>query len=1168
MVDSGAQKSVLAESAARAVDLPVRPSNNVWRVRYGDGGVAKMSNETKIGRKVAIVDPNGGDSYIAVNDLVGGNNKVMFSAKEATVTNDVLHKTVHMTHDDHDMWRLSIKDACAVTQWPYDQMLNQTTITNARIVRVVMPAAEKRKKLTRLVRLHRIYGHPPIEVMWKAIKYNHWRNSGIKSEEVRKLWANHKCAACIMAKSNKIPKSIATDIRTTVPGEVISGDPMPVDIPGVSKATQIYLFKDVCTQYWHGFLSTTKTEFVDCLEKVIQWYKRQGKKPLIFRSDNEVLLRDAKMTALLERHNMTKQSSAPYQHYQNTVERDVQTLVKKISCVLHDQPMLPAKWWDYVFWHEIELHNRIPNTSTATQTPISMVCEKEHEKFTNVANTFNFEMGELVGIGIPKEHRLWKFDTKRELGVYVGQPEGQVDSHLIYFPYTDNVMARADVIPLNIPEEDLAKFYMIRAGMQKSQSVYGRVKDLAQAVGIASDYPKVEPERMRTGVETVIPPRMATRNRPQQFVDEAAFNMDICSEQECSTVSEKFEKYFGGIPEISHQTDFTQEPNLELIWRNNQIPEISYQTDFSEQADLFSNDILNDEGPGPGGPSPFDKDKMENSFYDVNARRVHNAENPTVTQALNGDKKEFWKVGIREEVFENLLKTDRVSLQAVDFSEVPRDALITYLTFVLKKKIKPDREDRYKARGCMRGDLTPNKDLVETFSPTVSSLTCAALQQIAVIDEMEQQLVDTVGAFLGQDYPDSAPALYVKLDRKVAEVCGLDPDQVYRVVKYLYGIPDAGRAYYKAYRDTLIEQGYTQNEYDPCLFHLQGPNGVIYAWIHVDDTWVAASTKEMMSDFIKSVETRFEVTVEDVDNYLGVHYQPLPNGDWKKTQPKLLADLFKRHNIKDKKYVKTPATTPSDVERDITPCDQTEYLSLLGTLLYLHFSRPDIGFAISYGATKAAAPVMADYQDLVRVVQYLYQTREKGLLIKKQPKGCPLQMFIHVDASFLLYEDSKGQTGYCLSLNDMGIFYAKSQKQSVVTTSSTHAEMRALFVAVCEYLFLELLFASIGRPLVAPAIVYEDNQPVVTLLTREGSIPKRSKHFVMLVNYVREMINQGKVEIRKIGTEFNFSDIWTKPVYGRDFAYKCQKVLGIEEGEQVLEPMPKKKKASEGTFST
>ena len=1133
MVDSGAQRSVLAEGAAIGADLQVNNSSKRFHVRFGNGAVSEISKVTDMGNKEVIVDPEGQDSYVAINDLVGGNNKVVFTENDALVTNKKLHKTVHMTRDDHDLWRLSIKDACAITQWPYDQMLNATTITNARVVRKIMPTAMIRKQAERLKRLHRIYGHPPIEVMWKAIKYGHWKNSGIESQDVRQIWANNKCAACTMAKSNKIPKSIATDIRTLVPGEVISADPVPVEIPGVSGAIWIYLFKDVCTQYWHGFLATTKTEFVECLEKVILWYKKEGWNPLIFRSDNEKLLRDVKTKVVMDKYNMTKQSSAPYQQYQNSVERDIQTMVKKISCVLHDQPLLPAKWWDYAFWHEVELHNRVPNSSTKNETPISMVRKNEHDKYTNVANTFNFEFGELVGIGIPKKARLWKFDTKRELGVYVGQPEGQVDSHLIYFPYTNNVLARADVIPLEIPEEELAKFYLIRSEMQKSQSVYGRVKDLAQGVGIASDLPKIVPERQGHGREEVIPERMATRNRPGESVVETIISAGEEILPQHMTKEEKFVKYFGQIPVVSHQTDFSDE--------------------------IVLHNILNDEGDCFLEQTSSDKDRMENRFYDINARRVHDDENPTVGQAMKGDEAEHWKKGVREEVFDNLLKKDRVSLQAVDFSQIPKHALITYLTFILKKKIKPEREDRYKARGCFRGDLTPNKTLVETYSPTVSSVTCAALQQVAVIDEMEQQLVDTVGAFLGQDYPESAPALYVKFDKKVAEICGLDPNQVYRVVKYLYGIPDAGRAYYKAYRDTLIEKGYTQNQYDPCLFHKQGSEGALYAWIHVDDTWVAAATKEMMSDFIKDVETRFEVTVEDVDNYLGVHYEPQPNGDWKKTQPKLMGDLFAKLNIKDKPYCKNPAATPSNVVRDQTPCVSTKYLSLLGSLLYLHFSRPDIGFAISYAATKAAAPVMADYQDLIRVVQYLFQTRDKGLLIKKQPKGCPLQMYIHVDASFLLYEDSKGQTGYCLSLNDMGIFYAKSQKQSVVTTSSTHAEMRALFVAVCEYLFLELLFASIGRPLVAPAIVFEDNQPVVTLLTREGTMSRNSKHFVMLVNYVRELIDQGKVEIRKIATECNFSDIWTKAVYGKDFAYKCQQVLGREEGEPVLTPTPKKK---------
>jgi hypothetical protein len=282
--------------------------------------------------------------------------------------------------------------------------------------------------------------------------------------------------------------------------------------------------------------------------------------------------------------------------------------------------------------------------------------------------------------------------------------------------------------------------------------------------------------------------------------------------------------------------------------------------------------------------------------------------------------------------------------------------------------------------------------------------------------------------------------------------------------------------------------------------------------------------------FVTDVETKFEVTQEPVDNYLGVHYETLSDGSVKKTQPKLINDLFAKHSITNKPLVRTPAVTGATVPRDNTPYDSTLFLCLLGTLLYVFFSRPDIGFAVSWAATKANQPTVSDFKDLMRVVQYLYQTKDKGLILKKQVKGCPLVLYIYVDASYLLYPDSKAQTGYSLSINDIGTFYSKSQKQSLVTTSSTHSEMRALFVVVCEYVFIMHLLEEIGRPLTFPAIVYEDNQPVVTLLNRERAMPKASKHFAMLVNYVRELVVHGLIEVRKVLTSENYADIFTKHV--------------------------------------
>jgi hypothetical protein len=63
-----------------------------------------------------------------------------------------------------------------------------------------------------------------------------------------------------------------------------------------------------------------------------------------------------------------------------------------------------------------------------------------------------------------------------------------------------------------------------------------------------------------------------------------------------------------------------------------------------------------------------------------------------------------------------------------------------------------------------------------------------------------------------------------------------------------------------------------------------------------------------------------------------------------------------------------------------------------------------------------------------------------------------------------------------MSFGKIGTFYSKSGKQTLVTTSSTHAEMRALFSLVVDLIFVVNLCEELGRPLEMPCIVLEDNQ--------------------------------------------------------------------------------------------
>ena len=97
---------------------------------------------------------------------------------------------------------------------------------------------------------------------------------------------------------------------------------------------------------------------------------------------------------------------------------------------------------------------------------------------------------------------------------------------------------------------------------------------------------------------------------------------------------------------------------------------------------------------------------------------------------------------------------------------------------------------------------------------------------------MYLQFIDTVSAYLCQDYPQDATPLYLKLPKIIAQICGIDPKQTYRVKKYIYGLPDAGRAYYEAYSTHRIDNGFSRSIADPCLFYkFTDPTNRIYSTI-------------------------------------------------------------------------------------------------------------------------------------------------------------------------------------------------------------------------------------------------------------------------------------------------------------------------------------------------
>jgi hypothetical protein len=97
-----------------------------------------------------------------------------------------------------------------------------------------------------------------------------------------------------------------------------------------------------------------------------------------------------------------------------------------------------------------------------------------------------------------------------------------------------------------------------------------------------------------------------------------------------------------------------------------------------------------------------------------------------------------------------------------------------------------------------------------------------------------------------------------------------------------------------------------------------------------------------------------------------------------------------------------------------------------------------------------------------------------------------------------------------------------------------------------EIIYVVFLTEELGIDLQLPVVVFEDNSAVIDITADISARTKRCRHFLMLINYIRESVDKGLIEIRKVDTNDNLADILTKIVTGTSFRDKANALLGAE----------------------
>nr|GEV55014.1 hypothetical protein [Tanacetum cinerariifolium] len=261
------------------------------------------------------------------------------------------------------------------------------------------------------------------------------------------------------------------------------------------------------------------------------------------------------------------------------------------------------------------------------------------------------------------------------------------------------------------------------------------------------------------------------------------------------------------------------------------------------------------------------------------------------------------------------------------------------------------------------------------------------------------------------------------------------PDKVYKVVKALYGLHQAPRAWYETLANDLLENGFYRGQIDQTLFIKKQKGDIMLVQIYVDDIIFGLQVKQKKDGIFIS-------------------------------QDKYVAEILKKFGLTEGKLASTPIDTEKPLLKDPDgeDVDVHIYRSMIGSLMYLTSSRPYIMFVVCAYARFQVTPKASHLNAVKRIFRYLKGKPYLGLWY---PKDSLFDLMAYSDSDYVGTSlDRKSKTGGCQFLGCRLISWQR-KKKTVVVTSSTKAEYVAGASCYTQVLWIqnEMLDYGSGIPL-------------------------------------------------------------------------------------------------------
>ncbi|GJY00221.1 retrovirus-related pol polyprotein from transposon TNT 1-94 [Tanacetum coccineum] len=460
---------------------------------------------------------------------------------------------------------------------------------------------------------------------------------------------------------------------------------------------------------------------------------------------------------------------------------------------------------------------------------------------------------------------------------------------------------------------------------------------------------------------------------------------------------------------------------------------------------------------------------------------------------------------------------------------VPRPDKVMVITLKWIYKVKLDELGgilKNKARLVARGYRQEEGiDFEESFAPVARLEAIRIFLAFAAHMNMVVYQMDVKTAFLNgnlwEEVYVSQPDGFVDKDK---------PNHVYKLKKALYGLKQAPRAWYDMLSSFLISQDFSKGSVDPTLFIRRDGKELLLVQIYVDDIIFVASTPELCDLFSKIMCSKFKMSMMGkISFFLGLQISQSPRGIFI-NQSKYALESLKKYGFDSCDPVDTPMVEKSklDEDKEEKAVDLSHYHSMIGTLLYLTASRPDLQFSICMCARYQARPTKKHLNAVKRIFRYLKGTVNWGLWY---PKDSSIALTSFADADHAGCQDIRRSTSGSMQFLGDRLISWSSKRQKSAAISSTEAEYIALSDCCAQILWMRSQLTDYGFGF-KKIPMYCDNKSAIALCCNNVQ-HSRSKHIDIRFHFIKEHVENGVIKLYFVNTEYQLADIFTKAL-GRE----------------------------------